>query len=88
LAGRVAARLGGSHDTSAVQWLAEVVRLGGTGAAPAAAELEWARVLLRAGRADAAIAHLEHLILTYPESAVVPLARRELEGARGAIPRS
>ncbi len=88
LAGRVAARLGGPHDAAAEQLFAEVVRAGGTGAAPAAAEFEWARVLLRRGRADAAIAHLEHLILTYPESAVVPLARRELEGARGSIPRS
>ncbi|HMA39569.1 MAG TPA: hypothetical protein VKP10_05795, partial [Gemmatimonadales bacterium] len=61
---------------------------GGTGAAAPAAELEWARLLLRQGKAADAVAHLEHLVLTYPASAVVPEARRELERAKGAIPRS
>jgi hypothetical protein len=32
------------------------------------------------------VKHLEHLILTYPESAMVPQARREMELARRAIP--
>jgi tetratricopeptide (TPR) repeat protein len=50
------------------------------------AELEWARSLRRDGRLDAAIQRLEHLILTYPESALVPQARRELELARRAVP--
>ena len=50
------------------------------------AELEWARALRRAKREPAAAEHLEHLILTYPQSALVPQARRELELARGAIP--
>src|SRR3989442_1336577 len=58
------------------------------GAAPPAAELDWARLLVRAGRSGEAIPHLEHLILTYPSSAVVPEARRELERAKGAIPKS
>jgi hypothetical protein len=31
---------------------------------------------------------LEHLILTYPESALVPQARRTLDQARGAVPRT
>ncbi|MGH7701387.1 MAG: tetratricopeptide repeat protein, partial [Gemmatimonadales bacterium] len=88
LAGRVAAGLGGAHDATATALFADVVRTGGDGAAAPAAELEWARVLLRQGRTDDAIAHLEHLILTYPGSAVVPQARRDLERARGAIPRS
>jgi hypothetical protein len=44
--------------------------------------------LVRAGRSSEAIPHLEHLILTYPSSAVVPEARRELERAKGAIPKS
>jgi hypothetical protein len=35
-----------------------------------------------------AIQHLEHLILSYPESALIPEARRELERAKGAIPKS
>jgi len=61
---------------------------GGAGAAAPAAELEWARLLLRQLEAREAIRHLEHLILSYPESAVVPEARRDLERAKGAIPRS
>jgi hypothetical protein len=65
-----------------------VVLTGGTTAAAPAAELEWARLLLRRQRTTEAIRHLEHLILTYPESAVVPEARRELERAKGAIPKS
>ncbi len=52
----------------------------------AEAELDWARLLRRRGDATAAVAHLEHLILTYPQSALVPQARRELELARGTVP--
>jgi tetratricopeptide (TPR) repeat protein len=52
----------------------------------AEAELEWARTLRRHGDGAAAIARLEHLILTYPQSALVPQARRELEIAKGASP--
>lgn len=50
-------------------------------AAPEAAEsdLEWARTLRRKGDVSGAIEHLEHLILTYPQSALVPQARRELD---------
>jgi tetratricopeptide (TPR) repeat protein len=88
VAGQVAARLGGPHEETAISLFSEVVRSAGDGAAPPAAELEWARVLLRQGKASDAVAHLEHLILTYPGSAVVPQARRELERARGAVPRS
>jgi len=29
---------------------------------------------------------LEHLILTYPGSALIPQARRRLDEARGAVP--
>jgi hypothetical protein len=32
------------------------------------------------------VKHLEHLILTYPESAMVPQARREMELARRTVP--
>jgi hypothetical protein len=53
-----------------------------------AAELELARLLLSAGRTREATAQLEHLILAYPGSAVVPQARRLLDLARGAIPES
>jgi TolA-binding protein len=41
------------------------------------ADLEWARALRRAGQTAAAAERLEHLILTYPESALVAQARRE-----------
>jgi tetratricopeptide (TPR) repeat protein len=43
------------------------------------AELEWARVLRRNGDTAGAIGKLEHLILTYPRSALVPQARVELQ---------
>ena len=88
VAAQVAARLGGSNEATATALFDEIVRGGGEGAAPAAAELEWARLLVRQGRPTEAIPHLEHLILTYPGSAFVPEARRELERARGAIPKS
>ena len=91
VAGQVAVRLGGSHESTATAVFDEIVRGGSAGtesAAPAAAELEWARLLIRQGRSGDAIPHLEHLILTYPASAFVPEARRELERARGAIPKS
>jgi tetratricopeptide (TPR) repeat protein len=52
------------------------------------ANLEWARALRRAGKHADAVERLEHLILTYPNSALVPQARRELDLARGAIPRA
>lgn len=52
----------------------------------AEADLEWAKVLRRQGNSVAAIVRLEHLILTYPQSALVPQARRELEISRGTIP--
>jgi tetratricopeptide (TPR) repeat protein len=50
------------------------------------AELEWARVLIKRGQTAAGVARLEHMILTYPESALVPQARRELDAARRGIP--
>ena len=52
----------------------------------AEADLDWAKVLRRRGNNAAAIARLEHLILTYPQSALVPQARRELDAAKGTIP--
>lgn len=90
LAGRVAARQGGGAEGTAASLFAEVIRIGGTGggAAAPAAELEWARLFARQGQNAQAREHLEHLILTYPGSAVVPEARRELERMKGAIPRS
>lgn len=54
----------------------------------AEAELEWARALRRRGDTAGAIVHLEHLILSAPQSALLPQARRELELARGTVPPS
>src|SRR3989449_8429936 len=88
LAGRIAARLDTAQQRSALELFDEVLRGAGQGAAAPAAELEWARLLERRAETAEAIRHLEHLILTYPGSAVVPEARRELERAKGAIPRS
>jgi tetratricopeptide (TPR) repeat protein len=53
-----------------------------------AAELELGRLLIAVGRRDEAVATLEHLILTYSTSALVPQARRLLDEARGAVPRT
>ena len=54
----------------------------------AEAELEWARVLRRRGDTAAAVQRLEHMILTYPRSALVPQARRELDLAKQSVPSS
>jgi hypothetical protein len=88
LAGRVGARLGPVEQQTALAVFADVVRTDGSGAAAPAAELEWARLLERRLQPADAIQHLEHLILSYPGSAVVPEARRELDRAKGAIPKS
>ncbi len=45
-------------------------------------DLEWARAALRARDGGTAIARLEHLLLTYPTSALAPQARREMEAAK------
>jgi tetratricopeptide (TPR) repeat protein len=52
----------------------------------AEAELEWARALRRSGDTQGATSHLEHLILSAPQSALLPQARRELELLRGTVP--
>lgn len=52
----------------------------------AAASLELGRLLLATGRRAEAIPVLEQMMLDYPASALVPLARRALDEARGAVP--
>jgi tetratricopeptide (TPR) repeat protein len=52
------------------------------------ATLGLAQAYASAGRNAEAIDRLEHLILTYPESAVVPQARRLLDRVRGMVPSS
>jgi tetratricopeptide (TPR) repeat protein len=54
-------------------------------AAAPAAELDLARLLIQLRRPAEAITQLEHLILTYPRSALIPQARRLLDEARTAL---
>src|SRR5512140_582968 len=82
-----AARLYAAHhsDQQAIAlWSAIVTKSSDAPEAPEA-ELEWARALRHGGQTQAAIEHLEHLILTYPQSALLPQARRELELSRHGI---
>ena len=74
------------RDSAAVGIWTVLVGSHATTPEAAEAELEWARVLRLRGERTAAITHLEHLILSWPDSALLPQARRELELARGAIP--
>jgi tetratricopeptide (TPR) repeat protein len=83
-AARLAAAGGATRDAMTL-W-AQVVAEHPSSPEAAESELEWARVLRRAGDAATAIARLEHLILTHPTSALLPQARRELDVARGRIP--
>jgi TolA-binding protein len=57
-------------------------------ATAAAATLELGRLLLTLGRRDEATHLLEGLILDYPQSAIVPQARRLLDQTRGAVPQT
>ena len=82
-----AARLYAAHHSEAqaiTLWSAIVTKSSDAPEAPEA-ELDWARALRRGGQTPAAIEHLEHLILTYPQSALLPQARRELELSRNGI---
>ena len=85
LAGRLAAAIGKTGD--AERLLKAAVSVDAPGTAPAA-ELALAEVLLDQRRSAEAVAQLEHLILTYPASALVPQARRRLDEARGAVPQT
>jgi tetratricopeptide (TPR) repeat protein len=79
-----AARLQSARgDTAAALplWQRIATQYAGSPEAPEA-ELAWARQLQRRGDVAGARTRLEHLIVTYPESALVPIARRELESAR------
>jgi hypothetical protein len=79
-----AARLHGEqhHDGLAIPlWRTVVEQYADAPEAPEA-DLEWGRALKRGSDPTGAIARWEHLILTYPESALVPLARHELDAAK------
>jgi tetratricopeptide (TPR) repeat protein len=84
----VAARVNvarGDEPGALALWQRIVSAYGDSPEAPES-ELEWARLLRRRGDRAGAIAHLEHLILSAPESALLPQARRELELAKGTLP--
>jgi len=85
LAGRIELARGRNDDAE------RLLRSAADSSAPAtapAAELVLARLYLSLDRGGEAVALLEHLILAYPGSAVVPQARRVLDAARGGIPES
>lgn len=73
-----------SESQAIALWSAIVEKASDAPEAPEA-ELDWARALRRGGQNQAAVTHLEHLILTYPQSALLPQARRELELSRNGI---
>jgi predicted Zn-dependent protease len=83
LAGRV--RGAGGQSAEAERLYRATVALA-IPASSAAAEFALADLLVRAGKRDQAIVALEHLLVTWPASAVVPQARRLLDVARGAVP--
>ena len=51
-------------------------------------QLAVAQLMLDGGRPKEAADLLEHMILGFPDSALVPQARRLLDQARGAVPRT
>jgi tetratricopeptide (TPR) repeat protein len=81
----VAARLHTARhdDAAALPLWSSIVDQYATAPEAAEADLEWGRALRRRGDAPGAVARFEHLILTYPQSALVPQARREMERAKG-----
>jgi tetratricopeptide (TPR) repeat protein len=85
LAGRLLAGTGKSVEAE------RLLRAAASREAPAtapAAELALAELLMSGQRHGEAVEVLEHMILTYPQSALVPQARRKLDEARGAVPRT
>ena len=85
LAGRLAAAAGDENAAERLYRAAASPEAPGT--APAA-ELALAELLVRDHRTKDAVTLLEHLILSYPESALVPQARRLLDQARGGVPQT
>jgi tetratricopeptide (TPR) repeat protein len=85
LAGRLAAAKG---DAALAERLYREAASKEAPATAPAAELALAELMLAARRHAEAVTRLEHLILTYPESALVPQARRALDVARGAVPQT
>lgn len=76
------------HAPEAIALWKRIVEADSTSPEAPQAELAWARALRVSGNAADAEKHLEHMILSYPESALLPQARRELELVHSAIPPS
>jgi tetratricopeptide (TPR) repeat protein len=84
LAGRLATE---THQLDkAEQLLRAAVATDSAGPAAPTAELLLARVHRDQGKLEVAAADLEHLIVSHPESAEVPHARRMLDQLRGRVP--
>jgi len=75
-------------DARAAPLFAAALAADSTGPSAPAAELGLAELAWRHGRPDEARRRLERVILDYPESALVPQARRLLDRVRGAVPNS
>ncbi len=71
---------------SAEELLAASLAADSVGPNAPAAQLALAQVAAETGRTELAARQLEHLILAYPESALLPRARRLLDRLRGAVP--
>jgi tetratricopeptide (TPR) repeat protein len=71
---------------SAEELLAASLAADSAGPHAPAAELALAQVAAETGRTELAMRRLEHLILSYPQSAVLPRARRLADRLRGAVP--
>lgn len=76
-------RAAGDTTRAIALWTAVVADHPESAEAPEAM-LHHARALLARGNRTAAVQQLERLVLAYPASALVPVARRELEAARRA----
>ena len=83
LAGRIALS---RRDTATAGRLLRQADVADAPATAAAARLDLARLALLGGHSDAARQLLEQLMLDYPESAVVPEARRLRDSLRGIAP--
>ena len=83
-----AGRLALAHDDygRAEQSFLRAIAADAASASAPAARYHLARAYEKQGRKDQALTSLEGLILEYPESAIVPLARRMLDRLRGAVP--
>ena len=84
-AGRVARAAGRTADAERLFRAADVPAAKAT--APAA-ELALAGLLADLDRPKEAVAVLERMILGFPDSALIPQARRLLDAVRGAVPRT